>query len=93
MTRARLRVNYDLCPYSTHSDLTTHPASQLELLSNGQMVHNVTCEKVDSDTVKCDGVHYHIAELVDPEDSLFWIYLVVYIMLVLFAGTAHNLEP
>ncbi len=47
---------------------------------------NVTCVVVDSDTVKCGNTHYHIAELLEASDALFWVYLILYIVLVLFAG-------
>ncbi len=47
----------------------------------------IECVRVDKDTVKCDGLHYHLAELLGASDSLFWVYLILYICLVLFAGT------
>ncbi len=46
----------------------------------------VVCEVVSENTVSCGGQEYHDETLIQPNDSLFWVYLVLYMVLVLFAG-------
>lgn len=46
----------------------------------------LNCTRVDHSTVHCDGKDYHLEELLEATDGLFWVYLIVYLTLVLFAG-------
>lgn len=52
----------------------------------------LNCTRVDHNTVLCDGKHYHLEELVEPTDVEFWVFLLLYIVLVLFAGTVFRLK-
>ena len=45
------------------------------------------CEKYGESSVSCNGTHYDLhEEALNYRDSMFWVYLGVYIALVLFAG-------
>ncbi len=46
----------------------------------------VLCEVVNENTVSCEGEEYHDESLLKPGSALFWVYLVLYMVLVLFAG-------
>ena len=48
----------------------------------------MNCTRVDYDTVRCGGREYHLEELVEPTDGVFWAYLLTYLALVLFAGSS-----
>lgn len=52
----------------------------------------VVCEVVNENTVSCDGEEYHNEGLFQPNNALFWVYLVLYLVLVLFAGTQPYVE-
>ena len=44
------------------------------------------CWRINEDTVECDGITYSRPELLKDTTVMFWVYLIVYIFLVLFAG-------
>lgn len=47
----------------------------------------IECIYLDLDHILCNGTEYEqLEEKLSPSDSLFWIYLGIYIVLVLFAG-------
>ena len=46
----------------------------------------MNCTRVDHDTVECGGKEYHLEELLEPTDGVFWAYLLTYLALVVFAG-------
>ena len=48
----------------------------------------INCTRLDHNTVQCDGKDYHLEELLGATDVRFWVYLVMYLALVLFAGIA-----
>ena len=48
---------------------------------------NFTCVKDGESSVLCNGTRYELPEeALNYRDSMFWVYLGVYIALVLFAG-------
>lgn len=47
---------------------------------------SVNCTVVDHNTVTCGGKEYHLEELLEPTDGVFWAYLLTYLALVMFAG-------
>ena len=48
----------------------------------------VSCVVVDEKSVMCNNVTFTESEgLLKASNALFWVYLMVYIVLVLFAGT------
>lgn len=49
-------------------------------------MENITCVRVSDLEVKCDGDVYVREHFLGARDALFWVYLVVYVALVLFAG-------
>ena len=49
--------------------------------------HTILCEVVNENTVSCNGEEFHDEALFQPNNALFWVYLVLYLVLVLFAGT------
>ncbi len=68
-------------------------ASIVELCVNGSTVSNgstlILCELLgDEKTVRCDGEIFYeeLENLIPPSDGFFYMYLVLYIILVLFAG-------
>ena len=46
----------------------------------------LNCTRVDHNSVRCGGEEYHLEELVQPTAGVFWVYLLVYLTLVMFAG-------
>ena len=46
----------------------------------------INCTRIDHNTVQCDGKDYHLEELLGATDVQFWVYLIMYLVLVLFAG-------
>lgn len=40
----------------------------------------------ENTTVLCNGVHYKEEEILQPSDFKFWMYLILYGILVCFAG-------
>lgn len=55
-------------------------------MSSGGGEDFLNCTRVSHATVECDGKEYHLEELLQATDGLFWGYLVIYMALVLFAG-------
>ena len=51
---------------------------------------NITCVRVSELEVECGGEAYIREHLLGARDALFWIYLALYIVLVLFAGTGRE---
>lgn len=48
----------------------------------------LNCTRVNEETVDCDGKYYYLAEeLLHAGNILFWVYLIGYLFLVLFAGS------
>lgn len=66
------------------SVLTQHCIGQGEMSGAGDVIN---CTRVDHNTVECDGKDYHLEELLGATDVRFWVYLIMYLALVLFAGT------
>lgn len=51
-----------------------------------QQPENISCI-VGEHSVVCNGIHYFLPEKpLTAKDQLFWLYLVAYISVVLFAG-------
>ena len=50
----------------------------------------LNCTRVDHNTVKCYDKEYHLEEILGASDGLFWAYLLIYIVLVLFAGISRD---
>ncbi len=48
----------------------------------------ITCYFVDdsNETVLCNGIHYKEEQILEPSDFKFWMYLILYGILVCFAG-------
>ena len=57
------------------------------MATNGTNISGIICYRLDRDTVECDGIEYGGGELLGPDDVLFWGYILLYIFLVLFAGS------
>lgn len=51
----------------------------------------INCTRIDHNTVQCDGKDYHLEELLGATDVQFWVYLIMYLVLVLFAGLMSGL--
>lgn len=51
-------------------------------------MENVTCyfEDESHETVVCNGTSFSTAELIQPDHWQFWLYLILYCVLVCFAG-------
>ena len=47
----------------------------------------LNCTRVSDDAVHCDGKTYKLEEFIHAGNPIFWVYLLVYLALVLFAGT------
>ena len=46
----------------------------------------LNCSRVNHGTVRCGDREYHLEELLEPVDGVFWAFLLSYLALVLFAG-------
>lgn len=64
-------------------------------MENGSNDSFVLCEIVNAETVSCDGEEFSTFEggegIIEPGNAYFWMYLVVYLLLVLFAGMCSYL--
>ena len=65
---------------------------QIETMNMMEMNSTLNCTLVDENTVECSGIIFTrgegagAEELVSASNVLFWVYLLVYAVLVLFAG-------
>ena len=46
----------------------------------------IVCEVVSEEIVRCKGEQYHSVTLYPPTDGRFWMFIILYLVLVLFAG-------
>lgn len=58
--------------------------------------NSVWCVTVNEHTVRCEGEEYISESLYQPDGWPFWVILIMYMVLVLFAGSylhSHPLDP
>ena len=54
-------------------------------------MENITCTRLHDDVVVCDGIRFKEEHVLSYKDTLFWIYLGIYVGLVILAGLMSGL--